>query len=292
METTKNKTITVETIVNAPVAKVWQCWTDPVHITKWCQASDDWHAPYAENDIRTGGKFVTRMEAKDGSYGFDFGGVYDKVEVNSLIEYTMEDKRKVRIVFTSDGNKTSISESFDPEDENSLELQQTGWQAILDNFRKYTESEGLTEGMHYEIHINAPAIKVYKTMIDEKHYNEWTAAFNPTSRFEGSWDKGSKILFLGTDENGKIGGMVSRIEENIPHKFISIEHLGMINEGKEIMTGPEVESWAGAHENYTFSEENGGTRVSVDLDMNEEFKAYFEETWPKALAILKEICEK
>ena len=292
METTKNKTITVETTVNAPVEKVWQFWTDPEHIIKWNNASDDWHTPHAENDIRTGGKFLSRMEAKDGSYGFDFGGTYDLVETHKLIEYTMGDNRKVRILFSSDGNKTIIKETFDPEDTNSLEMQQSGWQSILDNFRKYSESKGVTEKMQYEIHINAPVDKVYKTMIDEKHYNEWTAAFNPTSRFEGSWDKGSRILFLGTDEDGKIGGMVSRIEENIPHKFISIEHLGMINEGKEIMTGPEVESWAGAHENYTFSEENGGTRVSIDLDMNEEFKAYFEETWPKALAILKEICEK
>jgi uncharacterized protein YndB with AHSA1/START domain len=291
METTKNKTITVETTVNAPVGKVWQFWTDPVHITKWCQASDDWHAPRAENDIRTGGKFVTRMEAKDGSFGFDFSGIYDKVEPNSLIEYTLEDNRRVQIVFTSDGNKTTIRETFDPEETNSLEMQQSGWQAILDNFRKYSESKVLTGKMHYEIHIHASAEKVCKTMIDEKHYNEWTAAFNATSRFEGSWDKGSKIVFLGTGEDGKIGGMVSRIEENIPNKFISIEHLGMINDGKEVMTGPEVDAWAGAHEDYTFSEENGGTRVSVDIDTNEEYKTYFEETWPKALQVLKRICE-
>jgi uncharacterized protein YndB with AHSA1/START domain len=141
METTTNTTkITVETTVNAPVEKVWRSWSEPQHIKNWCAASEDWHAPKAENDLRTGGTFSTRMEAKDGSFGFDFGGVYDNVKKNELIEYTMGDGRKVRVTFSPSGDQTKIVETFDAESTNSVEMQRGGWQAILNNFRKYTES--------------------------------------------------------------------------------------------------------------------------------------------------------
>jgi uncharacterized protein YndB with AHSA1/START domain len=135
----KTKAITVETVVNAPVEKTWKFWTSPEHITKWNQASDDWHTTAAKNDLRTGGKFTARMEAKDGSAGFDFEGVYDEVKNHSRIAYTMEDGRKVSVTFSADGNRTRVTETFDPEGTNPIELQRGGWQAILDNFRKYTE---------------------------------------------------------------------------------------------------------------------------------------------------------
>lgn len=133
------KPITVETIVNAPVEKVWKYWNTPEHITKWCQASDDWHAPFAENDARTGGKFKTRMEAKDGSMGFDFEGVYSNVQPNKVMEYAMGDGRRVKIDFADQAGRTKVTETFDPESTNPIEMQRGGWQAILDNFRKYTE---------------------------------------------------------------------------------------------------------------------------------------------------------
>lgn len=141
METTSNKTaITVEATVNAPVEKVWNYWNGSEHITQWCAASDDWHAPKAENDIRKGGTFSTRMEAKDGSFGFDFGGIYDEVTTHQLIEYTMGDGRKVKITFKPEGNVTHVSETFEAESMNPVEMQRGGWQAILDNFKKYTEN--------------------------------------------------------------------------------------------------------------------------------------------------------
>lgn len=132
--------ITVQNTTNAPVEKVWKYWSEPQHITQWCQASDDWHAPYADNDLRDGGAFKTTMAAKDGSFSFDFGGVYDKVDHHRSIEYTMADGRKVKVVFEADGDATHITETFDPEAVNSLEMQKAGWQAILDNFKKYTEN--------------------------------------------------------------------------------------------------------------------------------------------------------
>jgi uncharacterized protein YndB with AHSA1/START domain len=131
--------ITVEATINAPVEKVWSYWTEPSHITQWCQASDDWHAPFAENNVQVNGKFKTTMAAKDGSFSFDFGGVYTSVEPNKLIEYTMGDGRKVKVTFAGEGNATKVIETFEPESQNSLEMQQGGWQAILNNFKKHTE---------------------------------------------------------------------------------------------------------------------------------------------------------
>lgn len=140
METQEKTIITVENTVNAPVEKVWKYWTMPEHITKWNNASDDWHTPRAENDLRAGGSFVSRMEAKDGSFGFDFGGVYDVVTENKYIGYTLGDERKVKITFSGNGNATKVEESFEAESTNPIEMQQGGWQAILDNFKKYTEA--------------------------------------------------------------------------------------------------------------------------------------------------------
>lgn len=134
------KTITVENTIQAPIEKVWRYWTDPTHIKKWNNASDDWHTPFAENDLKKGGKFLSRMESKDGKFGFDFGGVYDEVKTNELISYTIGDGRKVEISFLDGNGTTKISETFEPENTHSLEMQKDGWQAILDNFKKYVES--------------------------------------------------------------------------------------------------------------------------------------------------------
>src|SRR5437764_5201945 len=113
MATTEKEQITVETTVNAPVEKAWQVWTNPEYITRWNNASEDWYTPRAENDLRTGGKFLYRMEAKDGSFGFDFGGVYDEVKPNELIVYTIGDGRKVKVTFTGNGNETKVAETFE-----------------------------------------------------------------------------------------------------------------------------------------------------------------------------------
>jgi uncharacterized protein YndB with AHSA1/START domain len=140
MATSDKTIITVEATVNAPVEKVWESWSGPEHIMKWNSASEDWHTTKAENDLRTGGAFSSRMEAKDGSFGFDFGGIYDEVRKHELITYTLGDERKVEIHFQDLGGKTLVTESFEAEGTNPVEMQRGGWQAIMDNFKKYTES--------------------------------------------------------------------------------------------------------------------------------------------------------
>lgn len=135
-----SSTITVVALVNAPVEKVWTCWTEPAHIMNWNNASPDWHTPHAENDLRVGGHFISRMEAKDGSFGFDFKGEYTAVDLHQKIAYTLEDGRRVEVGFFPDGVSSRIVETFEMETVNSPELQRAGWQAILDNFKRYTES--------------------------------------------------------------------------------------------------------------------------------------------------------
>ena len=147
--------------------------------------------------------------------------------------------------------------------------------------------------LHYSIVINAPAAKVWSTMLDDKTYRLWTDAFSPGCYYKGDWNKGSKILFLASGEHGE-SGMVSRIKENRKHEFISIEHLGIIQNGKEDTSSEESKAWAGALENYTLTEKKGSTELLIDLTGNlaEEFVTMFDDMWPQALKKLREIAEK
>ena len=155
--------------------------------------------------------------------------------------------------------------------------------------------------LQFKVNINAAVSKIYDFMLgisNKATYEQWTALFNPTSTYEGSWEKGNKILFLGVDTKGERGGMVCRIAINIPNQFVSIQHYGLLKGEKEITEGPEVEKWANGFENYTFEESATAdgkpttTTVTVDLDTTEEFVAYMNQHYPKALEKLKEICEK
>lgn len=131
--------ITIEKNIKAPISRVWNYWTKPEHIIHWNFASDEWHCPRASNDLQTGGQLLWRMEAKDGSAGFDFTGIYEQIKENEWITYRMADGRKVEIRFTQINDEVRMSESFEAEGTNSDEMQRAGWLAILENFKKYTE---------------------------------------------------------------------------------------------------------------------------------------------------------
>lgn len=139
MTTAEKTVITVSAHMNVPVELAWQLWNSPEHITKWNQASADWHTPKAENDLKPGGRFTSRMEAKDGSMGFDFGGTYNTIRPNEYLAYTMDDDRKVTVSFKQKNNGTEVIETFEAEDTHSPEMQQAGWQAILNSFAAYAE---------------------------------------------------------------------------------------------------------------------------------------------------------
>ena len=144
---------------------------------------------------------------------------------------------------------------------------------------------------HYSILINAPRERVWQKLFDDTSYRIWTEPFSPGSHFKGSWDKGSKILFLGPGEDGKLGGMVSRIAENKPNEFMSIEHLGIVNDGVEDTTSEAARKWAPAFENYTLTDRDGATELLIEIDLEDSYVEMFDEMWPKALQKLKEISE-
>lgn len=147
--------------------------------------------------------------------------------------------------------------------------------------------------LNFKIDIQAPAEKVFRTMLgldDISTYEAWTSMFNPTSSYEGKWNKGSKIYFTGIHE-GKKGGMIAEIAESIPNQFISIRHYGILDGEEEITSGPQVEAWSGGLENYHFEHSNGITTVNIEVDTDEEYIDFFEKVWPDALRKLKEICE-
>jgi uncharacterized protein YndB with AHSA1/START domain len=133
------KPITISTLVNIPIEIVWKVWIKPVHIKNWNNASSDWFTPFVKNSLKVGGKFNYRMEARDGSFGFDFEGTYKKIETEKLIEYVLADERNVSINFDKEGDSVRVTETFEPEQENSIESQTNGWQSILDNFKSYAE---------------------------------------------------------------------------------------------------------------------------------------------------------
>ena len=147
------------------------------------------------------------------------------------------------------------------------------------------------EKMQFKTDIQADVAKVYHMMLEKEGYRQWTSIFMPTSDYEGSWNKGEKISFVGTNKEGKKEGMVGVIKENIPQEFVSIEYIGMLDGDEEVTQGPRVEEWIGSHENYTFSGNNGQSTVTVDVEVDEQMIDYFKTTYPKALQKLKEICE-
>lgn len=153
----------------------------------------------------------------------------------------------------------------------------------------------MMEKVQFKVNIHAPVATVYDIMLgitDKQTYEQWTALFNPTSTYSGSWSKGSKIQFIGIDENGEKGGMLSEIVDAVADRYVSIRHYGLIKSGLEITDGPDVEKWANGNENYTFEESNGTTTVTVDLDTAADFVDYMNETYPKALDKLKALCER
>ncbi|MES2566552.1 MAG: SRPBCC domain-containing protein [Bacteroidota bacterium] len=148
------------------------------------------------------------------------------------------------------------------------------------------------ETTHYSILIDAPKEKVWNTMLNDKTYREWTKSFHEGSYYEGSWEKGSEIRFLGPSKEGELQGMYSRIKENIPYQFISIEHLGQIKNGVIDTTSEEVKKWAPSYEDYSFIEKSGQTQLKVDMKIPSEYKVMFDEMWQKALQKLKQLSEQ
>jgi len=288
-----DKTIlTVTTTVNVSVGRAWHFFTHPNHVVRWNAASGDWHCPQATNDLKIGRRFSYRMEARDASFAFDFEGTYTAVEPQKFIAYVMDDDRRVEISFEAEGDTTLVSEQFEAETMNPEEMQLAGWQAILDNFKQHTERTVGENPLHFEQLIAASPEKVHRLMLEDASYREWTALFNPGSFYEGSWDEGAEIRFIGLNENGEKEGMIGHIAVHRPQQYVSIAYDGVIDKGVNRFTGPDVEALASGREEYRFVARDGQTLLVVDMDDPGPYAQYFAESWPKALDKLQEICER
>jgi uncharacterized protein YndB with AHSA1/START domain len=284
--------ITITANINVSPKKAWELYTTPSHICRWNFASPDWCCPRAEHLLEPGGFLNYRMEAKDESFGFDFEGIFDSIVPHQKLAYTISDGRKVTLNFEQQDQSNLVTIRFEPETENTEELQQQGWQAILNNFKSYAEKHNFNK-LIFEIKIQNSVNRVFHNMLDDEGYRYWTFAFQPTSHYQGEWKKGNTIHFIGFDAEGKRGGMISRIAEFIPNQFVSLEAIGLIEGDTEILEGDKVEPWAGSLENYYyFANEDGSTTLKVTLDSNDEFASYFQDTYPLALERLKEYSER
>lgn len=274
--------ITVTATINEDAKKVWDFYMDPEHITKWNFADPSWHCPMASNEIKVGGRYFARMEAKDGSFGFDFEAIYDEIEVGESFTYTFGD-RKATVEFKCAGNQTEITIVFDAEKENPIEMQKGGWQAILNNFKNYVEQLKLEfKKVSFTIQINAGKEKVWEALWSEANYEKWTSVFGEGNKAISDWKEGSKIQFVAKDG----AGLFSIIEKKATNEHIVFKHLGEMKNGEEI-----ANEWAGAKEKYFLSEINGITTIDVEIDTKEEYTDYFNGAFPKALQIVKQISE-
>ncbi len=288
----RDKTLlTIRAQINQPVETVWELWNHDNHIVRWNAASPDWHTPSSKNDLRVGGKIWSRMEARDGSMGFDFEGTYTAIEPLQHIAYELGDGRRVETHFERKGDSTFITTQFEAESSNPEEMQIGGWQAILNSFKDYAEAYRGLKPLHFETLINATPEKVERVMLEKPTYEDWTTAFSPGSTFEGSWDEGARIHFVGPDGEGSVAGMAARIARRIPKQYVSIQHLGLVEKGVERLTGPDVEAWAPSFEEYRFVSRDGKTLLVIDVDTNAEYEEMFVGMWPNALARLKVLCE-
>lgn len=208
--------------------------------------------------------------------------VEEKSPIETLVTWGIEGKSPYP------WNLMNLFMNMDKDFEKGLEKLKT----ILE---KQSTPSNIKKKLTFKTEINATAQKVYRTMLgldDKKNYEQWTSIFHPGSTFDGDWVKGSKIFFIGSDENGKKGGMVSHVVENKPNKFVSLRSIGILDGDKEINSGKEVDEWTGGSENYTFDENNGVTELTVNIDVAENYAEMFNQNYPAALQKLKEICEK
>ena len=308
----ENNTVTIEREFAAPLSRVWDAFTKQEILDQWW-APKPFESRTKIMNFEVGGRRFYAMVTPDGQEMWaihKYTSITPKTNFKYLNAFADKEENPTLpgsdwdFNFTEQNGKTKVKITIYNESRERMEKMiemgfKEGITATLNELEVLLTSPSQNKEvnmnkLHFSITINATKAKVWNTMLVYATYRVWTEAFNPGSHYVGDWSKGSKILFLGPDPaTGKIGGMVSRIEENRLHEYISIEHLGMVNDGIEDTTSEMVKAFAGAHENYSFKENDKKTEVLVDIDSSGgEFEEMFKDMWPKALQKLKELAEK
>ncbi len=317
--------IILTTTINATPEQCYNSYLDPQDNKRWNTAGFGWTVGFTKIDAKVGGSFAVEYKYAVGKYDFILGGVYTKLVQNRLIRYDMPQNmaefkvnaRKVEVGFEDNnvvsekaprqsatatpqegnlnenlqmGNSTKVTITFDAEEMNSIERQEQGWQAILNNFKTFVErkSNPNNAALNKSVVINSSAEKVWNAIVDNENYKLWTAQFCAGSYYEGEMTYDSKIRFLSPNKSG----LSSVVRVCIPNFQISFEHLGFIKDGVEDLDNPEFSGWKGARETYTLREENGKTTLEIYQEMTINEPEFFDKSWDKALAIIKQIAEQ
>jgi uncharacterized protein YndB with AHSA1/START domain len=283
--------ISVSVRLQLPPQMVWKLWNDPAQMVRWNAASDDWHTPVADNDLRVGGKLQTRMEARDGSFGFDFEAVYEVVDAPNRLVYRLGDGRGVELDLRAEGEETVLTQRFEPEKEFPVELQQQGWQAILDNFKRWAEAYRGVTAVHFAQEVRMAPSALAELMLQELPYRYWTAVFDPSSHYVGDWKEGSTVDFLCDLPDGRQRGTRALVANFRPGQYIRLVHQGLVEGDTFINSGAEAEAWLGLNEIYSFSPREYGCLLTVDVDVPEKYADYLTTQWPLALARIRELAE-
>lgn len=292
--------ITINKTINASVNHVWQAYLDPEDNKRWNTAGFGWTVGETHFDPRVGGKFEAEYKSPDGKNDFMLEGTFVEIIENQKIIYEMPQnemdkaKRVVEINFESVGNdstsQTNFTVTFDAEDMNTLDRQKQGWNAILENFKKFVErkSNPKNQALQKSIKIKSSPHKVWKVLTNKEKYKLWTAPFTDGSYYEGEMQYLNKIYFLSPDNIG----LVSEVKVCIPDFQLSFEHLGTVKDGVEDLDSVEFGSWKGARETYTLSFNDGITTLDIYQDMSAKENQFFDSKWDTALEIIKQIAQE
>lgn len=282
--------ITISTTINAPIANVFNSYLNPQDNLRWNTAGYGWTNDYAKIDAIAGGEFHIGYKSPDEKNDFDFNGKYIEIVKDKLIKSELGDGRKVEVNFEAEDEKTHVTIIFDAEEENSLDLQKQGWSAILENFKKFVErkSNPKNASITKNIVIQATKEKVWKMLLEDKPYRQWTSSFTEGSYYEGEMKYDGKIMFLSPSGTG----ISSKIVVFIPNFQISFEHLGGVKDGIEDFKSSEFEGWKYARETYTLNGVDGKVNLQIYVEVTKNEEQMMSDLWDKALAELKKMCEE
>lgn len=286
-----NEPIIITTIINVPVARVYQAHIDSADLVRWQSAGGGWFTSYAQTNPVIGGEFHIGYASPNAAEDFDFAGTYTELVPEQRISYRLADGRTVSVVFQAQGeSQTSVTTTFDPETMNTRELQQQGWAAVMDNLVDYVQraANPTMRQIVRSVILPVPAEQAWHLVLDHENYREWTAAFTQGSDYQGEFVQGGRIRFTAPGGDG----IISMVHVYAPSRCIAFRHLGWLQNGIEDYDSPAMQSWKNAREEYLFTPVAGGTRFDLYCDTSEAEHDTMSNMWDKALATLADMAQR
>ncbi len=276
--------IEIEVLIKNSLDKVWEYWTGQPFISQWYSASDDWWTPWVNQNFQVDQGFVYRMEARDGSMGFDFSGVFTEIVDHEKIVYVLEDGRKVLTTFEERDGRILLKQAFDAEDQNSAQMQKDGWQAILNHFKSFCEGDQIEMSFRTVLGTNPNRVWEYLTL--PRLYEEWAIAFSEQPKFVGQWVEGGTIDFIDFQE----GGTRVQLDKVKPFEKLYMTHIAMIDGQAGIVEDhPEAPTWVGTKENYDLELVGKETILTIHIMCHPKYVDYLRNSWEKAVKLMTHV---